>query len=177
MSAPWVLCAAGCGLHHREGDAKPLHSAAWLDAERVRLLAQVVNVRVSTLVVMAEGIDARERELRRRFEAAVSRGERQGIIDDLESRWCETFEARALVASISNADGESGIIGRHWIRPSPLVANRPRNAVTSAEPPPDELAAARERRDGTPISLDARADASGIFLDVDLGKPPEPRKT
>jgi hypothetical protein len=50
-----------------------------------------------------------------------------------------------------------------------------------AAPPPaptDELAAARERRDGSPISLDSRIDAGGnVIVDVDLGTAPAPRKT
>lgn len=46
----------------------------------------------------------------------------------------------------------------------------------SATVPVDELGAARQRRDGSPITLDAHADASGVVVDVNLGKPPAPSK-
>lgn len=31
---------------------------------------------------------------------------------------------------------EPGIVDRHWITPNPAAVARPRDAVTSAEPPP-----------------------------------------
>lgn len=40
-------------------------------------------------------------------------------------------------AGVDFADEPSpGIVGRHWIKPNPAAVARPRDAVTSAEPPP-----------------------------------------
>jgi hypothetical protein len=36
---PWILCLSGCGLHHRDDDARPLHDPQWLARERESLLA------------------------------------------------------------------------------------------------------------------------------------------
>lgn len=192
----WVICADGCGLHHRPGDAAPLHDAAWLARERVRLLGEVVNVRVRTLVAMADGIDERARDLMARFNTAVEQGQRQGIVDDLNARWCETFEARALVARLAGPPAdEDGVVFRNWITPKLGIVEAFREAreelarhgihIDSRRyfeergypmlAAPDELAAARERRDGTPISLESRADPTGVVVDVDLGTPPKPR--
>lgn len=106
---------------------------------------------------------------------------------EAEGALVETHRIGAVhAAGISGTAGERepkvgdprgpGIIGSHWIEPSAAALARPCNAVTSGAPPPvDELGAARERRDGSPISIESRADESGVVVDVDLGKPPGKR--
>ena len=139
-------------------------------------------IRAAALAEVRAALERRAAELLAREHRFKVQGQRAGVLADVDARRCEVVEALAIVAGIAPAlptppdPRGPGIIGSHWIHPSPLVTGRPREAVTSGAPPINELAAARERRDGTPISLDARIDASGaVILDVDLGAPPAKR--
>lgn len=72
---------------------------------------------------------------------------------DLDGRCRPCWRATTLLAwALDNLDvlrgagvdfadePPSDIVGRHWIKPNPAAVARPRDSVTSAEPPPGELA-------------------------------------
>lgn len=101
----WVLCAVGCGFHHRDDDPAPPHDPRWLEPERQRLtvLLHAVETNADPAGMALENVGLRDRV--RELEAFVEANLAAPLAVD------EVAEARAAREVPRLVDGPGATVG------------------------------------------------------------------